>query len=87
MIKVFEPKLSFSDKLAVFSSIMKNEISGSSPIVKKFEAFGFKVFDIDGHDHQIIFNSLKNASDSKKPCILLKNKYSTFVFSMLCCPR
>ena len=37
MIKVFEPKLSFSDKLAVFSSIMKNEISGSSPIVKNLK--------------------------------------------------
>ena len=45
MIKVFEPKLSFSDKLAVFSSIMKNEISGSSPIVKTFEENTAKEFD------------------------------------------
>ena len=43
------------------------------PIVKKFEAFGFKVFDIDGHNHQEIFNSLKNALDSSKPCLILCN--------------
>lgn len=43
------------------------------PIVKKFEAFGFNVFDIDGHNHQEIFNSLKNALSSSKPCLLLCN--------------
>ena len=43
------------------------------PLVNKFEAFGFKVFDINGHDHQVIFKSLKNALGSSKPCILLCN--------------
>jgi len=43
------------------------------PIVNKFEAFGFEVFDIDGHNHQEIFNSLKNALDSSKPCLILCN--------------
>ena len=43
------------------------------PIVKKFEAFGFKVFDINGHDHSVIYKSLKNALDSSIPSIILCN--------------
>jgi len=37
MIRVFEPSLSWNDKYSVFKSLMKNNISGQSPIVNTFE--------------------------------------------------
>ncbi|MDC3103797.1 DegT/DnrJ/EryC1/StrS family aminotransferase [Acidimicrobiaceae bacterium] len=37
MIKVFKPNLSFFDKISVFKALLKNEISGTSSEVKKFE--------------------------------------------------
>tara|TARA_Y100000389_G_scaffold83545_1_gene80130 strand:- start:3577 stop:4689 length:1113 start_codon:yes stop_codon:yes gene_type:complete len=37
MIKVFNPKVTFFDKWSILSSLFKNEISGSSNRVKKFE--------------------------------------------------
>ncbi len=37
MIRVFEPKLSLKDKFFVYKSLAKNEISGTSKYVKKFE--------------------------------------------------
>jgi len=37
MIKVFQPKLRFSDKLEVLKTLQKNNISGTSPIVEEFE--------------------------------------------------
>jgi len=37
MISVFEPNLTFKDKFAVFKTLMKNDISGTSPIIKDFE--------------------------------------------------
>jgi perosamine synthetase len=37
MIKVFNPKVTFFDKFSILSSLFKNEISGSSNEIKKFE--------------------------------------------------
>ena len=37
MIRVFEPELSFQDKLSVIKSLRKNYISGTSPVVQEFE--------------------------------------------------
>ena len=45
MINVFEPTLTFSDKFAVLKSLIKKDISGTSPIVQKFENETAKVFD------------------------------------------
>ena len=36
-IPVFEPSLSFKDKLSVLSAMNKKDISGTSPIIKNFE--------------------------------------------------
>ena len=38
MIRVFEPKVTFSDKLSILKTLSNKEISGSSSIVKKFES-------------------------------------------------
>lgn len=37
MIPVFKPSLSVGDKVSVFKSVFQNQISGTSPVVKKFE--------------------------------------------------
>ena len=37
MIRVFEPKLNLRDYFSVLSTLYKNNISGSSPIVSQFE--------------------------------------------------
>jgi perosamine synthetase len=37
MIKVFNPKVTFSDKFSILSSLFKNEISGTSNEINKFE--------------------------------------------------
>lgn len=37
MIRVFEPRLTFSDKISVLKTLSKNDISGTSPTVKEFE--------------------------------------------------
>ena len=45
MISVFSPRLSFTEKVAVFKSVLKNDISGTSPVVGKFEEEIAKKFD------------------------------------------
>ena len=45
MINVFEPKIYFKDKLAVFNALNKKNISGSSLEIKKFENSLAKYFD------------------------------------------
>ena len=37
MLRVFEPRLSWKDKLSVLKNINKNNISGQSPTVIEFE--------------------------------------------------
>ena len=38
MIRVFEPKLTLSDKFSVLKSLLSNNISGTSPTVADFES-------------------------------------------------
>ena len=44
-IPVFKPSLSFKNKFDVFKSVLKSEISGTSPIIKEFEQNLSKTFD------------------------------------------
>jgi len=37
MINVFEPKLSVKDKFSVMNTLLKNNISGTSPVINEFE--------------------------------------------------
>ena len=37
MISVFQPSLTFKDKFAVYKTLLKNNISGTSPIIEDFE--------------------------------------------------
>jgi perosamine synthetase len=45
MYSVFEPRLTFKDKTAVFKTLMTNNISGTSPVVEEFEAKCANKFD------------------------------------------
>jgi perosamine synthetase len=45
MINVFEPSITFKDKLSVWKTLSQNNISGTSPVVKKFESEVAKKFD------------------------------------------
>lgn len=48
------------------------EVMNSTPIGKKYEAFGFFVIDIDGHDLEQIDNAVKQAGDNKgKPTAII----------------
>ena len=44
MIKVFEPKITFSDKYHILKNLNKNYISGTSPVVNEFEELLAKEF-------------------------------------------
>lgn len=48
------------------------EVAGIEPLDKKFEAFGFEVVKIDGHDFQQIESSLNRAGEVRdKPTVIL----------------
>ncbi len=45
-----------------------------APFAKKWEAFGWNVFDVDGHDHNALKNALTEAKLSKdKPTVIIAN--------------
>lgn len=45
-----------------------------SPFAKKWEAFGWNVYDIDGHNHDAIRNALNEAKKSQdKPTVIIAN--------------
>jgi perosamine synthetase len=46
MIRVFEPKITLSDKINIVKSLNKNLISGTSPEIKKFETLYAEKFDM-----------------------------------------
>ena len=65
-----------------------NQIINLEPFAKKWEAFNWNVQEIDGHNHEDIFNSVKNAKQSiDKPCIIiahtLKGKGISFMENAL----
>ena len=47
MIRVFEPKLNFKDYISVLKTLYQNNISGTSPIVEKFEKHLAQAFEMD----------------------------------------
>ena len=45
-----------------------------TPFVDKWKAFGWNVFDIDGHNHNELYNALNAAKQSeKKPTVIIAN--------------
>ncbi len=48
------------------------EVNSPYPIVEKFEAFGFKTVEIDGHDFDAIENAINTDSEGKPLAIIMK---------------
>lgn len=49
------------------------EVMKVAPVKEKFEAFGFFVQEIDGHDFEKIIWAVKNAKKQSKPSIIIAN--------------
>jgi len=50
-----------------------NEVMSISPLDKKWEAFGWDVMSIDGHDFSAILHSIKQMVNSDKPLAIIAN--------------
>ena len=50
-----------------------NDVLSINSLVKKFEAFGWNVAEIDGHNHNEIIDSLKKNYNNEKPVIVIAN--------------
>lgn len=46
-------------------------VKGLEPLEEKISAFGWNVIQIDGHDHQSVYQAISNASNSDKPFAII----------------
>ena len=69
MIQVFQPNLTFKDKLAVYRALLKNNISGTSPEVNDFEN---KIANKFGRKHAVALSNGSVALDSAFQMLNLK---------------
>lgn len=44
-----------------------------SPFAKKWESFGWNVFDLDGHNHEELKDALINKNSSERPTVIIAN--------------
>jgi transketolase len=49
------------------------EVINLDPLGKKFEAFNWEVYEIDGHDHSAIYNALNSFKQNEKPKVIVAN--------------
>ena len=49
------------------------KINGLNPFSDKWKAFGWNVIEIDGHDHQQIFNAILKSQNSSAPTAIIAN--------------
>ena len=47
------------------------DVKGVNNLKEKFEAFGWNVQEIDGHDIQAIIDAIDNTNDSEKPNVII----------------
>lgn len=57
------------NKIQSFGRI--DEIVPLEPMVDKFIAFNWEVFEVDGHNHQEIYDSLKKITKNNKPKVII----------------
>ena len=50
-----------------------DEVMRIAPVKEKFEAFGFYVQEINGHDFNEIISAVKNAKQQDKPSMIIAN--------------
>lgn len=61
----------FIDRNRIQSLGDTEQILKLDPMAPKWQAFGWEVIEIDGHDHKLIFNSLQRTSD--RPLCIIAN--------------
>ena len=54
------------------------ETSGLEPLVDKFIAFGWKVIEVDGHDHDELVSATKSAESENCPTVILAQTVKGF---------
>lgn len=60
------------NKIQSFGSV--EDVINLHPLDKKFESFGWNVCEIDGHNHEEIFNGFEKAKQSpEKPTVIIAN--------------
>jgi len=66
--------------LIAFTDYNKQQLDGSvaeinslDPLDKKWQSFGWEVYDIDGHDTDAIDNAIASAKNADKPVMILLN--------------
>lgn len=84
MIRVFEPRLTFSDKISVLKTLSKNDISGTSPTVKEFEKSLCNHFN---RDYAIAVSNGSTALDLALEVLKLKKNDEVIVpsFTIISC--
>ena len=50
-----------------------DEVMPVAPVKEKFEAFGFNVKEINGHNFDEIYSAIEEAKLSDKPCAIIAN--------------
>jgi perosamine synthetase len=84
MINVFQPSITFSDKLSVWKTLSKNNISGTSPVIKEFEEKVAERFD---RKYGIAVSNGSNALDVSFSLLHLKKGDEVIIpsFTIISC--
>lgn len=65
--------ISFIDNNKISSITDTSKVINMEPLTNRFKGFGFEVFDIDGHDINLIVSSIKKANQLEIPSIIICN--------------
>ena len=84
LISVFAPKLSFLDRFNVLKTLLSNQISGTSPVIKQFEEEIAKKFD---RKYAVALTNGSAALDVALQCVGLKKDDEVIVpsFAIISC--
>ena len=84
LISVFAPKLSFLDRFNVIKTLLSNQISGTSPVIKQFEEEIAKKFD---RKYAVALTNGSAALDVALQCVGLKKDDEVIVpsFAIISC--
>ena len=58
-------------------------VKSLEPLDKKFEAFGWETFSVNGHDTEAVYNTYIKAKSSKKPCVIIADTIKGFGVSFM----
>jgi transketolase len=65
--------IGFVDRNYLQTDGYSEKVMPLDPLVPKWESFGWKVFEIDGHDFEIIIDTIEKAKKEDKPVMIIAN--------------